>query len=343
MSFTCWLLMSFTSWLQGLRSAGTANRTDLRRPRPGGAAPRSRPRLEALEDRAVPSTFTVLNTLDSGAGSFRAAIAQVNADANPGIDTIDFAIGSGAQTIGPLSALPGITHSVVIDGTSQPGFAGTPLISISAGILSIYASNCTVAGLNLNRAGGDAVDIYGSSNTIGGTTPGAGNVISKNGGAGVYIHNRAGKVLEGNIIGAPSSVLLGAGNLYGVRIDSTSNTIGGTTAGARNVISGNYDDGVLLEGSANLVEGNYIGTDVTGTSAPAHQGAGVDEGAAASNTIGGTAPGADVISLDHAVSVNDKVIVDVARDEVAGAGRRAANRVRRGRALVHASTLMGRG
>ncbi len=44
------------------------------------------------------------------------------------------------------------------------------------------------------------------------------------------------------------------------------NTIGGTTPGARNLISGNIGDGVLLrgDGMANIVQGNFIGTDVTG-------------------------------------------------------------------------------
>ena len=72
------------------------------------------------------STFTVANTNDSGAGSFRQAIMDANA--NPGLDTIAFAIpGSGVQTIAPTSTLPTITDPVVIDGYTQPGSVANTL------------------------------------------------------------------------------------------------------------------------------------------------------------------------------------------------------------------------
>jgi hypothetical protein len=119
----------------------------------------SPPRLEALEDRNLLSTFTVVNTNDSGAGSLRDAINRVNADTSPGIDTIKFAIGSGVQTIALQSALPAITHSVIIDGTTQRGFAGTPLIELdgagagsSANGLVISAGSSTVKGLVIRRS-----------------------------------------------------------------------------------------------------------------------------------------------------------------------------------------------
>src|SRR5262249_19659932 len=83
-----------------------------------------------------------------------------------------------------------------------------------------------------------------------------------------------------------------------VACGSANNTIGGTAAGARNVISGN-NPGVWFtctSGSANLVEGNFIGTDVTGTAALGSGFAGVDR-RADDNTIGGTTAGArNVIS-----------------------------------------------
>src|SRR5262245_45619782 len=84
------------------------------------------PDFHGLERRIRPATFLVNTTADSGAGSLRQAILDSNA--NAGADTIDFSIGSGPQTIAVLSALPAITESVAIDATTQPGYAGTPLI-----------------------------------------------------------------------------------------------------------------------------------------------------------------------------------------------------------------------
>ena len=84
----------------------------------------------------TPTTFTVINTDDSGAGSLRQAILDANALA--GTDQINFNIsGAGPFTITPLTALPTITDAVIVDGTTQPGYAGTPLIELigtSAGV-----------------------------------------------------------------------------------------------------------------------------------------------------------------------------------------------------------------
>src|SRR5581483_3229030 len=88
-------------------------------------------------DRAAATTvFTVTNTSASGPGSLRQAILDANA--NPGADTILFAIGSGAKTIAVAGApLPVVTDPVTIDGTSQPRYAGVPLIRL-AGHTGIY-------------------------------------------------------------------------------------------------------------------------------------------------------------------------------------------------------------
>ena len=101
--------------------------------------------------------FMVTTTADSGPGSLRQAILDANATHGPEPDTIAFAIpGPGVQTIAPLSALPAITRPVLIDGLSQPGYAGTPLIELSgrqAGGgdgLTITGSDVTVRGLDIN-------------------------------------------------------------------------------------------------------------------------------------------------------------------------------------------------
>ena len=87
--------------------------------------PRYRPRFERLEARALLAVFEVTNSADGGDGSLRQAILDANAQPNVAeIDRIEFAIGSGPQTIALSSGLPAITEPVVIDGWSQPGFSG---------------------------------------------------------------------------------------------------------------------------------------------------------------------------------------------------------------------------
>jgi len=142
------------------------------------------------------------------------------------------------------------------------------------------------------------------SNTVGGTAAGAGNVISGNDLGGVRIDSSGatGNLVEGNYIGTDKSGSVDLGNPgFGVFIygGASNNTVGGTVAAARNVISGNDGFGVSLYNGAtgNLVQGNYIGTDVTGTADLGNSWVGVDIGNAPSNTIGGTTTGArNVIS-----------------------------------------------
>src|SRR4051812_21716514 len=88
-----------------------------------------KPVWQLLEDRRLLSAYLVTTTADSGTGSLRQAILDANA--NPGSDTINFSVGGGGrQTITPVTALPNLTGLVVIDGTTQPGFAGSPLIRV---------------------------------------------------------------------------------------------------------------------------------------------------------------------------------------------------------------------
>src|SRR5258708_33371176 len=85
-----------------------------------------RPRLESLDTRLAPATFTVSSLADSGAGSLRAAIASVNGDNTP--DEIDFSVAGVIQLTS--GALPAITNTVKIDGTTAPGFTGAPVVEI---------------------------------------------------------------------------------------------------------------------------------------------------------------------------------------------------------------------
>jgi len=206
--------------------------------------------LQILEDRTTPSTFTVVNTADGGPGSVRQAILDSNA--NPGADVIAFNIGGGGvQTIQPTSLLPEIADPVSIDGTTQPGFAGSPLVVINGNGfigggngygLFITAGNSTVRGLVINGFTGMQIAIAaGGNNSI--------------------IGNYVGTDVTGTlaVLGSPSIANVG------LEVRSTDNTIGGSAAEDRNVISGHNGWGIRINASGNRVQGNYIGTDVSGT------------------------------------------------------------------------------
>jgi len=220
----------------------------------------------------------VTNTSASGPGSLQQAMLNVTS----GLDTIIFQIpGTNVHTIAPTSALPTIAVPVVIDGTTQPGFAGTPLIEIngtSAGASShgfrLSAGNSTIRGLAINRFGG----------------------------AGIYISSPGGtNLIQGNFIGTDTGGTTKRGNGVsgGVWIaGSSGNWIGGPYATNRNVISGNSGSGLYLQNcSGNTIQGNLIGTSVSGTVALGNATNGITLYNASGNLIGGTSASArNVIS-----------------------------------------------
>ena len=306
-----------------------------------------------LARAGVPVTFTVDTTADDATKtactvaandcSLRGAIADANA--NPGA-LIAFNIGSGLQTITvTTSNLPTITAPVFIDGTTQPGFSGSPLIEINgnnigAPGLTINGGATTVRGLIINRANSHGIQLStnggntikgnyigtestgtldlgnslaginissGSGNMIGGTTAADRNIISGNNQRGVIIAGAGSNVILGNYIGTNAAGSASLGNtLTGVAINnSPNNTIGGTVAGARNVISGNSQFGVDIFGSVgtgNVVQGNFIGTDATGTLDLGNSAYGVSLGSP-SGTLGG-AGAANLISGNNGNGVS---------------------------------------
>jgi FG-GAP-like repeat len=244
---------------------------------------------------AAAMTFTVTNTNDSGAGSLRQAILDANA--NPGADTIRFSIASGEQTITPGSALPVVTDALTIDGTSQPGFTGKPIIEINgkkvqANGLSITAGNSVVRGLVINRFKG----------------------IFSNG-SGLSLSVNGGNLIEGNFIGTDFTGTVDRGNENeGILCSVPDNRIGGTVAAARNIISGNDQAGIYLLGPTargNVIQGNFIGVDVTGTTVLSNPFVGVFIDRAPNNTIGGTVAAArNVLTNPSPRGFGEGVIID---------------------------------
>jgi uncharacterized repeat protein (TIGR01451 family) len=117
--------------------------------------------------------------------------------------------------------------------------------------------------------GGSTTSLGATANTIGGTATGARNVISGNSSAAIQINNAAstGNIVQGNYLGINFDATPSFGNSYGILINGAiSNTIGGTTAAARNVISGNSTNAILIDGgNNNVVSANFIGIDPNGT------------------------------------------------------------------------------
>jgi len=191
-----------------------------------------------LPPAASASTYSVTSTADAGPGTLRRAILDANA--HPGADAVRFNLpGPGLHTIAITSAqLPAVSGTLVINGRSQPGFAGSPLVRIdnasgkSLTGLSIAAPQSDVLGLELTRFA-VAVRIAGGANRV-----------------------------QGNLIGTNAAGDAGLGNATGVRVESgTGNRIGGIAQSAPNVVSGNTNIGIELTGAsttATTVAGNRI-------------------------------------------------------------------------------------
>jgi uncharacterized repeat protein (TIGR01451 family)/CSLREA domain-containing protein len=333
-----------------------------------------RPLAEILEDRRLLAVLTVNTAADEDDQtdttlSLREAIEVSNGDlavsalstqeqaqvsgALSSPNTIDFAIpGMGVQVIRPTTNLPTITAPVIIDGYSQPGASantnpitqadnavlriqidGAADIGSSQGFgLTLGAGDSTVRGLVVsnfsmhgivlagsggNRIAGNFIGtdasgtvampnasfgllVSGSDNTIGGTAAADRNVISGNGNGGAYLTFTNQNIptatrtrFQGNFIGTDATGTKSLGSqLAGVNIGAaTDTTIGGTTLPERNVISGNVQYGIIVANVRALIQGNLIGTDITGTVAVPNS-TGITATSAQDTTIGGTVPGA---------------------------------------------------
>jgi hypothetical protein len=281
-----------------------------------------------------PSTFFVTNTNDSGPGSLRQAILDANP--NAGMHFIDFDIpGTGVQTIAPISALPAITGSVTIDGSTQPGYWGTPIIEIdgaNAGIgvsgFELSGGNETLRALIINRfnangilldtngqdtisqcyigtnaAGTAALSNFGNGiliNAIADYTV-SGNVISGNGGDGILMQEAGGthNFITSNLIGTNAAGTAGIGNnLDGVSVDNSTGI-----ELDQNTISANGGNGLSLTGAGTtgffLNQGNFIGTNSQGDQALGNAMNGIFINGANNTVIGNKY--SDIFALTHNV------------------------------------------
>jgi hypothetical protein len=207
------------------------------------------------------------------------------------------------RTTSPFANMNGLT--IDSDGNRLIGLAGMALFRYG---IELNGNNNVVIRSMLVQSLSASIHVTGANNVIGGTTPGAGNTIRSSGGDGVWIRGArsTGNVVQGNLISGHHfrGVSIGDG--------APGNKVGGATAAARNVINTNGHASsqrnpvgaqVAVAGSNNVIIGNYIGVDATGTNAAggmAFSGV-VVEGTG--NRIGGSATGTgNVISGQAVVS-----------------------------------------
>jgi hypothetical protein len=179
----------------------------------------------------------------TGICTLPAAIQQANA--TPGADSIAFNVGSGHTVFRPSGQL-WATEAITIDGTTQPGFTGSPLIEIDAagGGFFISGGNSVLRGLVVNRSPAHGIQVDTAGNNI----------------------------IEGNYLGTDHTGTEARGNgegFCGLGLLTNNNTVGGTTVNARNLISGGggVGAGLCTSGDFNSIVGNYFGTDASGESA----------------------------------------------------------------------------
>ena len=165
-------------------------------------------------------------------------------------------------------------------------------------------------GLNINgealgnQVGIVTIDNVGENNI--GVPSKASNVISGNTVTGIRILNGTGLKVQNNLIGTSPDGLSAIPNLdNGIDIGGPDNLIGGSSAGERNIISGNGQYGIQLRNvlgsaSGNIIQGNFIGTNISGNSAIANEQSGIFIFDAINNTIGGVnSSERNIISGNH--------------------------------------------
>ena len=239
---------------------------------------------------ASAAVLTVTNLGDNGPGSLRQAILDANA--NPGADTINFNLpGSGMQTIGLTNALPDITNTVVINGYSQPGSSANSLVNGDNAAILIRLdgykfSNTSPTGLNFSGAGASGSSVRGLC------------LIRFY--YGIKINEAPNITIAGNWVGMDVDGVARGTTFDGIYVSSFFNPmanviIGGTAPADRNVISGNWH-GIYVSGGTTIgavVQGNFIGTDPSGTLPRGNKFGGIYLFSGPTNTIiGGPAVGA---------------------------------------------------
>ena len=197
----------------------------------------------------------------------------------------------------------------LISGNREDGIKVQIAGTVGNRILGNYVGTNASGSAAIPNNDGVSIGTGASDTQIGGSASGEGNLISGNNNMGVWISwlETARNQVIGNYVGTDATGKIAIPNYHGVFVSqSTGNQIGSETDGGGNLISGNEFAGIWLEhlvAPGNIVEGNKIGTDVTGTKSLANY-RGILITTACNNRIGGSSAGAgNLISGNSTVGV----------------------------------------
>ena len=254
---------------------------------------------------ALAGTCTVNSSADTGSGTLRWCLEYAASGTTITFDPTVFPPSSPA-TITLSSSLPSLNHGhitidasyagVILDGSGTP--AGT-------NGLTIVSDNNSIKGLQVVHFPGYGISIQNSAkkNLIGGDRSrgngpiGEGNLLSGNAWDGLIIvgEGTTSNVVTGNLIGTNINGTEKFGNSscgISLHAGAQQNRIGGSTPSERNIVSGNGYCGIGTFGETvmdNVVIGNYIGTDISGTTALGNEQHGISI-SSPNNRVGGTSP-----------------------------------------------------
>ncbi|MDR3638369.1 MAG: right-handed parallel beta-helix repeat-containing protein [Isosphaeraceae bacterium] len=276
------------------------------------ATPATSPANTSAFSAAVSVRATVLEvttTANSGPGSLRNAINIANGSTGPVF--IDFDLPGPNTTLTLLSPLPALARPVEIDGGSQPGYLGTPVVTIR-GTRGSRSANGFIIGPG--AAGSTIVDLAINDFTRGdGIRVAAGNVTLEgnsltNDSVGIALASAAGAAVNGNTMtNSATAGILAKGKLaggevqdnivtesrhYGVVLQRASGlSLGGTTPSAGNTITlGTRWRGWGLPQTGLVALGVSSGTNVQGNTIAGNNGNGVRVNNTVGITIGGASP-----------------------------------------------------
>jgi hypothetical protein len=248
-----------------------------------GAADAGCRREKVLNERVRVCTITIAAGNRRQQLSLKATDTLIDGYTQPGARPNDNAMGSGlgndaiVTLVLDASTQRGNGSSALVVAGSTDTVRGLCIVGSAGSALSVAGDHATVAGnfIGLRPDGvtaghnGTGVRVQGADSTVGSVAASDMNVVGANAAAGIAVLDVDGANIVGNLVGTDRSGTKAVPNGVGISLSKSSNdVVGGIAFAASNLVSGNTSSGIrIFDGSKNLVEGNFVGTDLSGANA----------------------------------------------------------------------------